>query len=599
MLIRGVGSINAKTTPLYVVDGIPYDGGLNSINPQDVQSISVLKDAASAALYGARGANGVILVTTKRGQAGPAKVTLEARWGANSRQVSDYETVDDIPTYYGLFYRSIRNYYTAAGGEELGMEYANNYMDAPSGNRNVFGYQMYTIPQGEHLFLADGTMNPNAILGNFDHNRNIGLVPDDWKKGTYHNGFRQEYNLSVSGGNDRMNYMVSASFLDDQGVIQESDFKRLTTRASVEYKAKDWLKIGTNMTYTYQASNKPYGQDKDGYSGNASYIANFIGPMYPMYLRDANGNFKHDPTSNRVLYDYGMSGLDGMPFSRTFMSGGNPTGELVYNKEEYLYDVFNGKWFAQITPTQIEGLTLTGSLGYWLEWQRYNSMGNNRYGQMAMYGGNVTQQTIRNRSINLQFLANYARTFNDVHNIDVLLGYESYDLNMADIYGRGETIFSNDNYTPEQRNRQPRGRRHNRHIRHPRILRPRQLRLRLQVLRQRKLSPRRLLTIHTRTPLGQLLECQRSLGPRQRIVHGQCRLDGHVQDQGIVRPAGQRQRRQLLSLGRPVSGLWLQRPLVGRSALLQRQPRPYMGDLQQLQRRRRLRHVQLAPARYS
>lgn len=203
-------------------------------------------------------------------------------------------------------------------------------------------------------------MNPNAILGNFDHNRNIGLVPDDWKKGTYHNGFRQEYNLSVSGGNDRMNYMVSASFLDDQGVIQESDFKRLTTRASVEYKAKDWLKIGTNMTYTYQASNKPYGQDKDGYSGNASYIANFIGPMYPMYLRDANGNFKHDPTSNRVLYDYGMSGLDGMPFSRTFMSGGNPTGELVYNKEEYLYDVFNGKWFAQITPPRLKALPSPG-----------------------------------------------------------------------------------------------------------------------------------------------------------------------------------------------------------------------------------------------
>ncbi|WP_438638522.1 SusC/RagA family TonB-linked outer membrane protein [Muribaculum intestinale] len=117
----------------------------------------------------------------------------------------------------------------------------------------------------------------------------------------------------------------------------------------------------------------------------------------------------------------------------------------MYNKRNTLR-VFNGKWFAQI-PHQIEGLTLTGSLGYWLEWQRYNSMGNNRYGQMAMYGGNVTQQTIRNRSINLQFLANYARTFNDVHNIDVLLGYESYDLNMADIYGRGETIFSNDNYT--------------------------------------------------------------------------------------------------------------------------------------------------------
>ena len=442
VLIRGVGSINAKTTPLYVVDGIPYDGG---INPQDVQSISVLKDAASAALYGARGANGVILVTTKRGQAGPAKVTLDARWGANSRQVSDYETIDDIPTYYGLFYRSIHNYYASAG-EDVAQAYVNRYFDSTSSNANVFGYQMYTIPQGEHLFLPDGTMNPNASLGYYDRARNFGLYPDDWKKGTYHNGFRQEYNLSVSGGNDRMNYMVSAAFLDDQGVIQESDFKRLTTRASVEYQAKDWLKIGTNMSYTYQASNKPYGQDEDGYSGNASYMASFIGPMYPMYLRDADGKIKTDPLPpHRELYDYGMSGLDGMSISRSFMSGANPTGTLVYDKEEYLRDIFNGKWFARITP--LEGLSVTGSIGYGVEWLRYNSLGNSRYGQMAMYGGNVAQETVRNRSINLQLLANYVKTFNDVHNFDFLLGYESYDLNMAEINGQGETIFSNDNYT--------------------------------------------------------------------------------------------------------------------------------------------------------
>ena len=217
---------------------------------------------------------------------------------------------------------------------------------------------MYTIPQGEHLFLADGTMNPNAILGNFDHNRNIGLVPDDWKKGTYHNGFRQEYTLSVSGGNDRMNYMVSASFLDDQGcnpgVGLQAPHHTCLRRVQGQGLAQNRHQHDPTPT---RLPTSPYGQDKDGYSGNASYIANFIGPMCPMYLRDANGNFKHDPTSNRVLYDYGMSGLDGMPFSRTFMSGGNPTGELVYNKEEYLYDVFNGKWFAQITPTQIEGLT--------------------------------------------------------------------------------------------------------------------------------------------------------------------------------------------------------------------------------------------------
>ena len=122
MLIRGVGSINAKTTPLYVVDRHTLRRRPQLNQPQDVQSISVLKDAASAALYGARGANGVILVTTKRGQAGPAKVTLEARWGANSRQVSDYETVDDIPTYTTVY--STARYATTTplpAAKELGM----------------------------------------------------------------------------------------------------------------------------------------------------------------------------------------------------------------------------------------------------------------------------------------------------------------------------------------------------------------------------------------------------------------------------------------------------------------------------------------------
>jgi TonB-linked SusC/RagA family outer membrane protein len=437
ILIRGVGSINASTTPLYVVDGIPYDGGLNSINPQDVQSISVLKDAASAALYGARGANGVILVTTKRGQAGAAKVTFDARWGANSRQVSDYETIDDIPTYYSMYYRAINR--------SLGSDVANTYMDSPSGTKNAFGYQMWTIPAGEHLFLSDGSINPNATLGNYDTANNIALIPDNWKDGTYSNGLRQEYNLSVSGGNDRMNYMVSGSYLDDSGIIQESDFKRFTTRASVDYQAKSWLKIGTNMSYTYQSSNSPYGQTTEGYSANASYMANFIGPMYPMYLRNADGSFKTDPTTGRVLYDYGMKGLDDMTFSRTFMSGGNPTGTLVYDKQEYLHDVFNGKWYAQITP--FDGMTVTGSVGYWMDWERYNELQNNRYGQLAMYGGSVTQETIRNRSINLQLLANYVKTFNKVHNFDFLVGYESYDLNIADVYGEGQTIFSNDNYT--------------------------------------------------------------------------------------------------------------------------------------------------------
>ena len=198
VLIRGVGSINASTTPLYVVDGIPYDGGITSINPQDVASMTVLKDAASAALYGARGANGVILITTKRGQTGPAKVTFDARWGANSRQVSDYETITDIPTYYQQYYKSRYNYAMDALGDANaawqfanGLNYASTGMIQPNGTKNIFGYQMWTIPDGEGLFMPDGSLNPNASLGYRDEANDFYLQPDDWKKGTYRNGERR------------------------------------------------------------------------------------------------------------------------------------------------------------------------------------------------------------------------------------------------------------------------------------------------------------------------------------------------------------------------------------------------------------------------
>lgn len=447
VLIRGVGSINADTNPLYVVDGIPFDGGINSISPQDVASVTVLKDAASAALYGARGANGVILVTTKKGQTGAAKVTLDARWGVNSRQIPNYETINSVNDYYSTYFQSLRNYAAVNGVTDAAKQvaYANEQLGQPSGTKNPFGYQMWTIPAGEGLFLEDGTINPFATFGSIDEANNIYLTNDNWQDGTFINGFRQEYNLSVSGGGDRFNYMVSASMLNDPGIIRESSYKRFTTRANVEYQAKNWLKIGTNVSYTNSDSNKPYGQSEEGYSSNASYMANFIAPIYPMYLRNADGSYKTDPVSGRVLYDFGMKGLDNMPFSRTFMAGGNPTGSLSYDVTQYLHDIFNGKWFAQIKP--IDELTLTGTIGYWVDWTRYNHLGNNRYGQMAMYGGNVSQQTTRNQSFNLQFLANYIKTFNEVHNVDVLLGYESYDLNMAGLWASGQTIFSNDNYT--------------------------------------------------------------------------------------------------------------------------------------------------------
>ena len=107
--IRGIGSISASNKPLYVVDGVPYDGEISAISTSDIESMTVLKDAASNALYGARGANGVILITTKRGKSGEARVTFDAKWGVNKRGVPNYETITDPATFYELNYSSIYN----------------------------------------------------------------------------------------------------------------------------------------------------------------------------------------------------------------------------------------------------------------------------------------------------------------------------------------------------------------------------------------------------------------------------------------------------------------------------------------------------------
>ena len=443
VIIRGVGSINASSNPLYVVDGIPYDGGLSSINPSDVESITVLKDAASAALYGARGANGVILVTTKKGRAGEAKITVDARWGANSRQVKNYDVIRDAWDYTSIYYTALKNYAVNTGGytDEKAHTYANSKLSAGPGD-NLFGYQMFTFPSGESLFNADGSFNPNATLGYSDGTNYY--TPDNWEDGTYINGFRQEYNANISGGTDQFKYMLSGAYLTDEGTIQASSYDRLTTRATVDYQAKKWLKVGTNLSYTYEAMNKPQSQQSTGSSSNASYMANFIAPIYPMYIRDAEGNIMHDETTGYRLYDYGMLGL-GLPYSRKFLSGGNPTGALHYDTSEYLYDVFNGKWYAQLTP--VEGLTLTGTVGYYLNNVRFNYLANRKYGQMSNYDGYIEQEVQRTRSINYQALANYVRTFGDYHNFDFLLGYESYDLNIASIGGEGYNIYSNTNLT--------------------------------------------------------------------------------------------------------------------------------------------------------
>lgn len=148
--VRGFSSISAGQSPLIIVDGAPYDGGWNNINPADVASVTVLKDASSTALYGARGANGVIMVTTKRAQAGNARITVDMKWGANTRIKRDYETISDPAEYYEYYYKALYNYQLNRLGltPAQAMVEANKQLLSPP-NEGGLGYQIFTIPNGE------------------------------------------------------------------------------------------------------------------------------------------------------------------------------------------------------------------------------------------------------------------------------------------------------------------------------------------------------------------------------------------------------------------------------------------------------------------
>ncbi|MCM1489281.1 MAG: TonB-dependent receptor [Muribaculum sp.] len=445
--IRGVGSINASANPLIVLDGMPFDGTIADIAPNDVESMTVLKDAASTALFGARGANGVIMITTKRGGTGEAKVSVDMRWGANDRAIPNYNVLTSANMYNELVYEAFYNQYTSQGySADVAWRNAANKALTSS------GYQIYTVPQGEYLVGRNGKINPNATLGYSDGT--YYYTPDDWTDNTMRNGFRQEYNVSVSGGNDKIKYYVSGNYLENEGIVKSSGYNRFNTRATVDYQAKKWLKIGTSMAYTYSKQDLPGDNDLDyaTSSGNMFYIANQIAPIYPMFVRDAEGQVVIDPLYGYPVYDYGDGSSTN--FTRQFMSMSNPVGNLYYNTSEYLNDVFDGKWYITLTP--IDGLSISGNAGYYLTHNRTHLLDNPFYGQTAESKGMAYQISQRGRSINLQAIAEYSKTFNDVHNIDLMVGYETFNYEVEDVEAIGYNLYRHDgwdvNNTIDRRN---------------------------------------------------------------------------------------------------------------------------------------------------
>ena len=426
--IRGIGSMASSNAPLYVIDGIPAnDDAVSTLNNSDIESVTVLKDAASNALYGARGANGVILITTKRGSTRDAQIKIDAKWGTNQRGVPTYSVMTDPGMYYETFYQALYNQY---GDHDI----ANAKLCSNDGG---LGYQVYTVPKGERLIGTNGKLNPNATKGFLDKTGHY-LWPENWYNELFNSGnLRQEYNLSVSGSTDKLTYFASGSYLDDSGIIENSGFRRATGRVNVDYQAKKWLKIGTNMSYSHADMQYPEEDEYGSYSsGNLFYVSNNMAPIYPLYIRDAQGNVLKD-ANGYTMYDYGDATTIGE--TRAFMNQSNPASAIALNKSLYKKDIFTGKWFFQIEP--YKGLKLHANLGVHYGGVRYQTTQNPFYGQFASSGGYAYVSSSRSVGIDQQYLITFARKFGE-HNIDALVGYENYRRIMSSMSGTKQKLFN-------------------------------------------------------------------------------------------------------------------------------------------------------------
>ena len=239
--IRGIGSISSSNDPLYVVDGVPYDQGISNLHPGDIESITVLKDAASSTLYGSRAANGVIIVTTKRGKQDRTSFNISTNHGTSSRAIPEYERVN-AREYYTLFWESYKNSQIYGPGNVDPVVAAQN---ATNDISTLLGYNPFNVP-GNQLVNTNGEFNPNAQQ----------LYTDtDWFVPLERNGYRGEYNINYSGGNANSDYFVSIGYLDEKGYIINSDFERWTTRINLNVKPLKWLKTGLNLSATYTEAN--------------------------------------------------------------------------------------------------------------------------------------------------------------------------------------------------------------------------------------------------------------------------------------------------------------------------------------------------------
>ncbi len=436
--IRGIASMYAKTDPLVIVDGAPYPGNLSSIPTDDIESVTVLKDAASAALYGARGAAGVIMITTKNGKNKEAEVSIDMKWGVNSRAVPQYDVIKDPGQYYEAHYAQVYNYLINGGG----MNAADANLKANQVMLSQLGYNVFTVPQNEQLIGTNGKLNPHATLGRtYEWNgEKYYMTADDWNKVAYKNALRQDYTISIKGSTDRSSFYTSLGYLSDDGVIDNSNYERVSARLKADYQAKKWLKVGVNAQYVHSDTKSNPNLSSEMNATNLMYFVSSIAPIYPIYVRTVDANDKpviKTDAYGHEMYDYGNPKYYGV--NRPFISNGNPLGANRYNKVESGFNQINGSVFADIKFAEWLKFNATSTIIYGMT--DFSDYQNAYEGPKQGVNGELTKKnTSEVRTNNTQTLT-FMKSFGK-HSMDVLLGHEYYKLTRKYLLGEAEGGFS-------------------------------------------------------------------------------------------------------------------------------------------------------------
>ncbi|MCQ2130947.1 MAG: TonB-dependent receptor [Bacteroidales bacterium] len=397
--IRGIGSMNASSNPLYVVDGVAYEGAINAIAPSDIESMTVLKDASATALYGSRAANGVIVITTKKGQSEEGKITFRSSLGFASMAVPFPRSL--TPT------ELLRVTHDALYNQNL---------DSGLGKDEARAL-------ASQLVLNEISTNPWRTNNLMDDKGGL-LVSDsdarwiaDWRGEMLKSRPRQEYAIDMSGKNGDTNYFFSGSYLNDKGVFTTQEFDRISARSNVSTKIKPWLEVGSNTSFSHSKTDAPV-------SSSYIWFLRTISPLYNIWkYDDATGTYAVNSSGKRI-YDYGSD--------RIMWAAWNPLSEADYNSYITVRDNISTRNYAQFNI--IPGLTFksTVALDYYLS--KYDGYTSATEGLSAGEGGWAGKQYDRGVATTWTNILNFDREVAPGHTLGIMLGEESYSRTDAGAY---------------------------------------------------------------------------------------------------------------------------------------------------------------------